>query len=70
MNLVTHKAGAKGEPLFNKPASVQRSSSKAGLLNKSSCLAPTLGVTKFIIVTGSHFAVLLKSDLDVQQTKL
>ncbi len=47
--------------------------SEAGLLNKSSCLAPTLGVTKFIIVTdmiGSHFAVLLKSDLDVQQNYL
>ncbi len=64
INLVTPKAGAKGEPLFNKPASVQRASSKAGLLNKRSRLAPTLGVTKFIIVTGS----LLKSDLDVQQT--
>jgi hypothetical protein len=25
---------------------------EAGSLNKSSCLAPTLGVTKFIIVTG------------------
>ncbi len=25
---------------------------EAGLLNKSSCLAPTLGVTKFIIVKG------------------
>ncbi len=46
---------------------------EAGLLNRISCLAPTIGVTKFIIVTdmiGSHFVVLLKSDLDVQQTHL
>jgi hypothetical protein len=44
-----------------------------GLLIKSSCLAPTLGVTKFIIVTdkiGSQFAVLLKFNLDVQQNHL
>ncbi len=34
-----------------------------GSLNKSSCLAPALGVTKVIIVT--DFGVLLKSDLDV-----
>ncbi len=42
-------------------------------MNKSSRLAPALGVTKFIIVTDklwSHFVVLLKSDLDVQQTHL
>jgi len=41
--------------------------------NKSSCLAQALGVTKFIIVTDiiwSHFVVLLKSHLDVQQTHL
>jgi len=39
---------------------------EASSLNKSSCLAPTLGVTKFIIVKGirSHFIVILKSDLD------
>ncbi len=42
MNLVTPKAGAKHELLFNKPAS------EAGLLNKSSCLARALGETKFI----------------------
>jgi hypothetical protein len=31
--------------MFNKPTS------EAGLLNKSSCLAAALGVTKFVIVT-------------------
>ncbi len=31
--------------MFNKPTS------EAGSLKKSSCLAPTVGVTKFIIVT-------------------
>ncbi len=41
--LVTPKAGAKYDILFKKP--------EAGLLYTSSCLAPTLGVTKFIIVT-------------------
>ncbi len=41
MNLGTPKAGAKCELLFNKLASV------AGLLNKSSCFTPTLGVTIF-----------------------
>jgi hypothetical protein len=43
------------------------------LLNKSSCFAPALGVTKFTIVTNmiwSHLVVLLKSHLDVQQTHL
>ncbi len=30
----------------------------AGLLNKSSCLAPTLGVTKFIIVTDMNWVTL------------
>ncbi len=43
MNLVTPKAGAKHELLFNKPAS------EASLLNKSSYLAPALGVTKFTL---------------------
>jgi hypothetical protein len=43
------------------------------MLHIKSCLALTLGVTKFnttrdIIL--SHFVVLLKSDLDVQQTHL
>jgi hypothetical protein len=39
------------------------------LLNKSSCLAAALGVTKsiaVIVMNRSHFVVLLKSDLDVQ----
>jgi len=44
MHLVTTKAGAKHEQIHN-------CHSYTGLLNKSSCLAPDLGVTKFIIVT-------------------
>ncbi len=56
MYLVTLQAGAKRE-LFNIP--------EAGLLNEMSCLTP---MTE--ILFWSHFVVLLKSDLDVQQTKL
>ncbi len=44
INLVTPKAEAKRELLFNKPTS------KASSLNNSLLLAPALGVTKFIIV--------------------
>jgi hypothetical protein len=40
---------------------------EASLLNKGSCFARALGVTKFIIVIWSHFVVLLKSDLNVQK---
>jgi len=47
MNYVTPKARANHEHLFNKLASA----SEVGLLNKSSCLAPALGMTKFINVT-------------------
>ncbi len=46
---------------------------KASLLNKSSSLAPTLGVTKFTIARGmifSYFFALRKSDLDLQQTHI
>ncbi len=48
---------------FNKPTS------EAGLLNKSTCLAPALGVIKFKIVRNMIlvtlcFALLLNSDLD------
>ncbi len=46
---------------------------EAGWLNKTSCFAPALGVTKFIIVTKMNLVtlfVLLKSDLDVQQTNV
>jgi len=49
---------------------------EAGLLNKSLWLAPAEGVTNNvmfvtdIICFASHFAVLLKLDLDVQQTHL
>jgi hypothetical protein len=42
---------------------------EADLLNQSSHLAATLGVTKFITVIVlilAHFIALLKSDLDVQ----
>jgi hypothetical protein len=42
INLVTPKAGAKQALLFNELAS------EAGLLNKGSCLARALSVTKFI----------------------
>ncbi len=44
-----------------------------GLLNRGSCLPRALGVTKFINkidMIWSHFVVLLKCDLDVQQTGL
>jgi len=46
---------------------------EAGLLNKSSCLAPALGFTKLFIVTTIvvvTLVVLLKSDLDVQRTHI
>jgi len=46
MNLVIPKAAAKLDLLLNKL--VSHSILKAGLLNKSSCLAAALGVTKFI----------------------
>jgi hypothetical protein len=45
----------------------------AGWLNKSSCLASALGVTKFITVIPMILVTLycaIKSDLDVQQTHL
>ncbi len=44
---------------------------EAGLLNKSSYLTPALVVSKSLlsqILFGSHFVMLLKSGLDVQQT--
>jgi hypothetical protein len=50
MNLVTPKAAPKHEVLFKKPAFIVYSS-EAGSLNNRSCLAATLGVTKFTIVT-------------------
>ena len=46
---------------------------EAGLLNKCSCLARALGVINlqtWEIWFWSYFVVLLKSDLDVQQTRL
>jgi hypothetical protein len=49
VNLVTPKAEAKHELLFNKVL-ILAGKSEAGLLNKSSCLAPAIGVTKFIII--------------------
>ncbi len=51
------------EHLFNK--------SDSGLLNKSSWLAAALGVTNFIAIITMNLVtvvVLLKSDLDLQQT--
>ncbi len=53
--------------MFNKPTTV------VGLLKKISCLAPALGVIKSICHKydfWSHFVVLLKLDLDVQQGHL
>jgi hypothetical protein len=44
IKLRTPKAAAKHELLCNKPAH------DTGLLNKSSCLAPALGVTKFMSI--------------------
>jgi hypothetical protein len=67
INLVTPKVCAKCELWFDEPAT------EASLLNKSSCLAAALGVTKFLKKLPwfwSHFVVFLKSDLDVQQTHL
>ncbi len=51
-NLVTPKAGAKRELLYNKLAS------EVGLLNKSSHLAPTLGVAKFITIIAMNLVTL------------
>jgi hypothetical protein len=49
--------------MLNKPTS------EASLLNKNSCLAPALGVAKFIIIK-DMILITLKPDLDVQQTHL
>jgi hypothetical protein len=46
---------------------------EAGSFDKSSCLAPALGATKFAIAKNmiwSPFVVLIKSDLYVEQTHL
>ncbi len=48
VNLVTPKARAKHEPIHNKLALGLRP--KVSLLNETSVLALTIGVTKFIIV--------------------
>jgi hypothetical protein len=67
MNLATPKAGVRHEPLFNKTASevsaklelfIEDHTSEAGLLNKSSCLAATLGEAKFINVTDRIWVIL------------
>jgi hypothetical protein len=53
--------------MFNEPTS------EDSLLNKRSCLAHALGVTKFIIILDMILVtllVVLKSDLDVQQAHL
>ncbi len=67
INLVSPKVAAEPKVLFNKQ------SLEASLFNKSLGLAPALGATKLINGTDmhwSHFIVLLKSDLYVQQTHL
>jgi hypothetical protein len=50
VTLVTPKAGAKHELLFNKPTS--------GLLNKSSKLGATLGVIKLMAIIITHSVTL------------
>ncbi len=60
-NLVTPKAAAKHELLFKKPEA------EVNPLKNSSFLAPALGVTKIHNCQIFDFAVLLKSDLYVQQ---
>jgi hypothetical protein len=45
MNLVTLKAGAKHELLFNKPVPA----SEVALLSKSLCLAAALDMTKYAV---------------------
>ncbi len=67
MNLVAPKGAAQHNHLFSKPTT------EASLLNKSSSLAPALGVTKFMIVTDMLLVRLCcatQSDLVVQQTHL
>jgi hypothetical protein len=54
MILITPKVGAKRELLFNELASA----SEASLLNKSSCLAAALGVTKFITIIAMFLVAL------------
>ncbi len=46
---------------------VQQPTSVAGLLNKSSCLAPAFGVVECMIVKDIIFVTWLKSHLVVQQ---
>jgi hypothetical protein len=45
INFVTPKVAAKSDLSFHKPAYEE------SLLNKSSCLAAALGVTKFVTIT-------------------
>jgi hypothetical protein len=52
MNSVTPKAAAKHDLLF------KESASESGLLNKSSCLAAALGVTKFMTVIALNLVTL------------
>jgi hypothetical protein len=61
--------------LLNEPASTFYACVwlEPGLLKKGSCLARVLGVTKFANdrdMIWSYLVLLLKSDLDVQQTRL
>jgi hypothetical protein len=71
MNLVTPKAGAKHELLLNKPASASGlrgrfDEQKLVLSCSFRCDPFHNNLPRFL----SHFVVLLKSDLDVQQTYL
>jgi hypothetical protein len=52
MNVVTRKAGAKHELLFNEQES------EASLLNKSSLLAAALRVAKFIAISTTNWVTL------------
>ncbi len=62
MSLVTPKAGAKHDLLFNKLTS------EAGSLNKILCLAPGFSVTKFTEAR-DMISVALKSDLNLNHTR-
>ncbi len=43
---------------------------KASLLNESSHLSATLGLSRFLTISFRNFGVLLKSNSNVQQTNL
>ncbi len=61
-----HQSNRQNNAVTTKKSTCPKHQPEAGSLNKSSCLAPAWGVTKFINITDqkSHFVVLLKSDLN------